>query len=341
VNAVAERYADVGAAVRDATTVVAVGAGTHAAIGGAVVGADVVRAPTGIIDVQPADMTVTVRAGTTCGELAAALAAVGQECPLDPRSPEATVGGTLATGLSGLRRLGVGPLRETLLEVVLVRADGSVVRGGGPTVKNVTGYDVPRLVVGSLGTLGVIVQVTLRTRPVPSASAWFRANRGAAELAGVLFAPVAVVSDRTGTAVWLEGHPGDLAAEVARAGLVPAAPMAPPAGAHRGRISVAPGRIDAVTAALCGGGSVSWLAEHGVGTVHVASDTASDLADAREVAHAHDGWLLREAGAPDLDPFGVDPPARELQRRIRAALDPTGKLAPGRVPATEPIRSAA
>jgi len=78
-----------------------------------------------------------------------------------------------------------------------------------------------------------------------------------------------------------------------------------------------------------------------VGTVHVAADEAAAIAAAREVAHAHDGWLLREAGAPELDPFGVDLPALALQRRIRVALDPTGKLAPGRVPATEPARASA
>ena len=164
----ATAYATTGEAVRAATAVVAVGAGTHAGIGGRVEDATEVPAPIGVLDVQPADMTVTVRAGTSCAELAAALRAVGQECPLDPRDPGATVGGTLAVGLSGRRRLGAGPLRETVLEVVLVRADGRVVRGGGPTVKNVTGYDVPRLMVGSLGTLGVLVQVTLRGAADPA-----------------------------------------------------------------------------------------------------------------------------------------------------------------------------
>jgi FAD/FMN-containing dehydrogenase len=338
VTDLAAEYAALGAHVRGAAAVVAVGAGTHAGIGGPVLGATEVRAPVGVLDVQPADMTVTVRAGTSCAELASALRAVGQECPLDPRDPEATVGGTLAAGLSGRRRLGVGPLRETVLEVVLVRADGRVVRGGGPTVKNVTGYDVPRLVVGSLGTLGVLVQTTLRTQPIPPASTWFASDRAPSELLDRLYAPTAVTTDPTGTRVWLEGHPGDLAAQTAHMGLTPAAAPADPAGPHRGRISVAPGRVDALTTALTGIAGLAWLAEHGVGTVHVAADDRAAIAAARDVAHAHDGWLLREAGAPELDPFGVDLPARALQRRIRAALDPTGKLAPGRVPATEPER---
>src|SRR5262245_31970985 len=179
-------------------------------------------------------MTVTVQAGTTCAELGAALAAVGQECPLDPRDPDATAGGTLAAGLSGLRRLGVGPLRDTVLEVVLVLADGRVVRGGGPTVKNVTGYDVPRLVVGSLGTLGVVAQVTLRTRPVAPASAWFTTHRTGDDVLTALYAPTAVTSGRDGTRVLLQGHPGDLDAQSARTGLRPSAPATLPTGPHRG-----------------------------------------------------------------------------------------------------------
>jgi glycolate oxidase FAD binding subunit len=341
VSDLASRYAELGAAVRSAAAVVAVGARTHAGIGGAVVGATEVRAPVGILDVQPADMTVTVRAGTSCVELGAALAEHGQECPLDPRDPAATVGGTLAVGLSGVRRLGLGPIRDTVLEVVMVRADGRVVRGGAPTVKNVTGYDVPRLVVGSLGTLGVLAQVTLRTQPVAAASRWYSTNRDATQVLAALYAPAAVTTGRDGTRVLLEGHPGDLDAQRARADLSPSNAPTWPGGPHRGRISVAPGAVAGVLRALSRLPAVDALAEHGVGTVHVATDDVASLAAARDVAHAHDGWLLREAGASGLDPFGQDLPALPLQRRLRAALDPTGRLAPGRVPATEPIHRAA
>jgi glycolate oxidase FAD binding subunit len=336
VTRAAAAYAALGAEVRDAHTVVAVGTGTHAEIGGPVHGAHEVRAPAGIVALEPADMTVTVRAGTTCTDLTAALAEHGQECGLDPRDPSATVGGTLAAGLSGLRRLGVGPLRDTVLEVVLVLADGRVVRGGGPTVKNVTGYDVPRLLVGSLGTLGVLAQVTLRTRPRPRASAWYASDRAPAALGDGLFAPMAILSGPGGSRVWLQGHPDDLAREVAASGLVEAPAVTAPSGAHRGRISVPPGTIGPLSDALRALPGTTWLAEHGVGTVHVATQDPDLLAVAREIADHHGGWLLREAGAPDLDPFGVEPPAAALQRRIRTALDPTGKLAPGRVPATEP-----
>ena len=117
-------------------------------------------------------------------------------------------------------------------------------------------------------------------------------------------------------------------------------------GAHRARVAVEPERIEALAASLdsglgIGGGRARWLAEIGVGTVHLAVDEPSLLGLARDAAHAHGGWLLREAGAPDLDPFGVSFPATELQRRVRQTLDPAAKLNPGRVPATEPTVVAA
>jgi len=333
----AAEFAGLAAQIRDADAVVAFGTGSHRELGGSVWAEAVpVRAPSGVVAFEPADMTVTVLAGTSCAALAAALAAHGQECPLDPVDPHATVGGVLAAGLSGWRRLGLGPVRDTLLEVVLVLADGRVVRGGGPTVKNVTGYDIPRLVVGSLGTLGVVVRVTLRTRPLPRASQWFHTPRERADaVRRALFAPTAVLESRVGTHVLLEGHPDDLAAEADRTGLQPA-PFVPerPTG-HRGRISVPAGAVPAVVGALDGIGSatdLAWLAEHGVGTLHVATADPVLLARAREVAAAHDGWLLREAGAPDLHPFGTAFAAPALQLRIRTAFDPTGKLAPGRIP---------
>src|SRR5262245_49133883 len=121
-------------------------------------------------------MTVTVGAGTPFGELDATLATRGQEVALDPRSHDATIGGILACGLSGLRRLRYGPVRDHVLEVRFVTGDGQVVKGGGPTVKNVTGYDLPRLLVGSFGTLGVLAQVTLRCRPRPRVTRWLRAS---------------------------------------------------------------------------------------------------------------------------------------------------------------------
>ncbi len=327
--------AEIAAAVATATAVVPIGAGTHAEIGGRVLEATEVRAPSGIVDVQPFDMTVSVRAGTPYAELDAALAEHGQECPLDASDASATVGGIIATGLSGLRRLGHGPLRDHVLEVEFVTAEGKVARGGGPTVKNVTGYDVPRLFVGSLGTLGVITRVTLRTRPRPAASEWFETATAASVLRGALFAPTAIVRARGVTAVLLEGNAADLRAETDTASFAPSAAPTHPVGVHRARIAIDPAQLDGLLTALDAIDGLDSLAEYGVGTVHVATETVSGLVAARGAAEGLGGWMLRTGGATDLDPFGGTFPAVELQRRVRHALDPTGKFSPGRVPATE------
>lgn len=322
-------------AVAAAPAVVPTGAGTHRGVGAPVVDPDgsavALDAPAGIVDLQPSDMTVTVGAGTPVAELAEALAEHGQECPLDPRWPDATVGGTLATGLSGMRRLRHGPLRDRVLEVRFVTGTGRAVRGGGPTVKNVTGYDVPRLLVGSLGTLGLLTQVTLRTQPRPEHTAWWEADGEPSAWRTRLHRPACIAWDGRRTWVLLEGHAADVAAEAAAHLLAPADAPAPPDGPHRGRIAVAPHRLGEVGARLADL-DVRWLAEVGVGTVHVATDTEADLAAARAVAHDVDGWLLREEGAPGLDPFGRPLPNAGLHARIKAAFDPEGKLNPGRLP---------
>lgn len=216
----AEALEAVRAAVAAAAVVVPVGGRTHWEVGGPPPSGTEVRAPAGVVAHEPAELTVTVGAGTTVGALAAALAEAGQECPLDPRSPAATVGGVLATGLSGPRRLRYGPVRDTVLEVRFVTGDARLVKGGGPTVKNVSGYDLPRLLVGSFGTLGVIVQATLRCRPRPARTAWAVTD----DPEGVrrrLHAPSALLWDGAAVHVRCEGDPADVDAELRAGGLEP------------------------------------------------------------------------------------------------------------------------
>jgi len=320
--------------VASASTVVPVGARTQWETGGPPPrGGTEVRAPKGVVAYDPADLTVTVGAGTAVHELGAALAEHGQECGLDPTDEHATVGGVLAVGCSGLRRLRHGPVRDTVLEVRFVTGDGRYVKGGGPTVKNVTGYDLPRLLVGSFGTLGVLAQVTLRCRPRAATSQWFVTDRPASDVIGALFRPASVCADGARTFVLLEGYPADVANQARRASLVDMAPVERPSGAHRGRVSVAPARLDAVARALAATSGCRWLAEYGVGTVHVAADEPSVLAAARVVAQASGGWLLREAGGgAAFDGFGVDVPNTELHGRIKDAFDPDAKCNPGRLP---------
>ena len=125
-----------------------------------------------IVEHAPADMVVVVEAGATLGALQAVLAAHGQQLALDPPLPErATIGGLVATGGFGPRRARYGTMRDLIIGVTLVRADGTVARGGGKVVKNVAGFDLPKVACGSLGTLGMIATASFRLHPLPEASA--------------------------------------------------------------------------------------------------------------------------------------------------------------------------
>jgi glycolate oxidase FAD binding subunit len=125
-----------------------------------------------VIDYPHADMTITVQAGITVSALRSVLAGKNQRLLIDvPREEEATLGGVFATNTSGLRRYGVGRPRDQIIGVSFVTSEGVEVKGGGRVVKNVAGYDFPKLLTGSLGTLGIITQMTLKVRPLPEASA--------------------------------------------------------------------------------------------------------------------------------------------------------------------------
>lgn len=147
------------------------GAGTKMAIGsppsriGLVLG---LKRLDRILEHEPGDLTVTVEAGVTLEALQAALGKRGQWLSLDPLSADgATVGGILASNASGPRRHLYGTARDLVIGLTVIAADGSVVRGGGKVVKNVAGYDLPKLYIGSFGTLGVLVEATLKLRPRP------------------------------------------------------------------------------------------------------------------------------------------------------------------------------
>ncbi|TME66839.1 MAG: FAD-binding oxidoreductase [Chloroflexi bacterium] len=125
----------------------------------------------GVIDHVPADLTVTVGAGTRMADLKVALERAGQFLPLDPpHADEATVGGVIAANSNGFWRARYGGVRDLLIGTRTALADGTVARAGGRVVKNVAGYDLDKLLVGSLGTLGVIVEATLKVLPLPETS---------------------------------------------------------------------------------------------------------------------------------------------------------------------------
>ncbi len=120
----------------------------------------------GILEYQPADLTVSVRAGTRWVDLERALRAEGQTIPVDvPMPAVATVGGVVATGYAGPRRLRDGTLKDLMLGMAYVRGDGLAAKAGGMVVKNVSGFEIPRLFHGSWGALGVITSVNLKVVP--------------------------------------------------------------------------------------------------------------------------------------------------------------------------------
>ncbi|MGH1358977.1 MAG: glycolate oxidase subunit GlcE [Burkholderiaceae bacterium] len=126
---------------------------------------------TGIVSYEPTELVVSVRAGTLLSELTATLAEQGQFLPFEPPvfGPESTVGGVIAAGLSGPRRASAGAARDFVLGANLIDARGQWLAFGGQVMKNVAGYDISRLLAGSLGILGVIAEVSLKVLPKPVA----------------------------------------------------------------------------------------------------------------------------------------------------------------------------
>ena len=131
------------------------------------------RANQGVIAYEPTELVVTVRGGTPLAELEAMLAAQGQYLAFEPPhfGAGATVAGCVAAGLSGPRRVTAGAVRDFMLGVKVLDGRGEVMRFGGQVMKNVAGYDVSRLIAGSLGTLGIVLEVSLKVLPRPVAAA--------------------------------------------------------------------------------------------------------------------------------------------------------------------------
>lgn len=135
-----------------------------------------VRPLAGISSYEPTELVVTVRAGTPLTELEAALAECGQHLAFEPPrlGAQSTVGGMVAAGLAGPARAGAGSLRDHLLGATLLNGKGEVLSFGGQVMKNVAGYDVSRVLAGSMGVLGVICEVSLKVLPLPVATATLR-----------------------------------------------------------------------------------------------------------------------------------------------------------------------
>ncbi|MCD8508898.1 MAG: FAD-binding oxidoreductase [Bacillus sp. (in: Bacteria)] len=152
--------------------IVITGNGTKRGFGGTAPNYDIVLSLTnykGIVEHTVGDMTVTVKAGTTFQELQDYLHGFSQQMPLDPALPgEATIGGIIGANDSGPKRLRYGSARDMVIGLKVIYPDGKILRAGGKVVKNVAGYDMNKLYIGSMGTLGVISEITMKLRPVPS-----------------------------------------------------------------------------------------------------------------------------------------------------------------------------
>lgn len=288
----------------------------------------------GIEEWDPDDLTVTVGAGTKVEELEAVLAERSQTAILPEVPGDSTVGGVIAAGVSSLRRARLLGTRERILEVRIVTGDGRVVRGGGRVVKNVSGYDLPRLMVGAFGSLGVIASVCLKLWPTPPAMATVTVP--ALEAANLVTRPLAVLDDNGVIKVFLWGTREDVESTSARlGGEVAAGHLWPPdpGAAHRWSLRVPP----ALTAQAVGRLPKGWdyLAIHGAGEIRAASQNADGARDLRSWLESEGGHLVvvdRPPTSDDLDPWGSPPPGLEIQRRLIAQFDPARILNPGRLP---------
>ena len=313
------------------------------------------------------DMTVTVEAGCPLDVLARTLDAAGQWLPIDPPSFErTTVGGLVAANLAGPLRASQGTVRDLLIGIAVVGTDGALVRGGGRVVKNVAGYDLPKLHVGALGTLGIVVEATFKVRPRPEreAAVVFRTPTPA-ELALVvrdalepLWLEAGMLPDGPGVAVGIAGIAPEVAAarrtlesfarssgvqlewiddgarlrcEIADFVVAPAAAVL--------RASVLPADLPWATARVAEvAGAVPALAHVASGVVHARLDDVAAVARVverlRPEIESRGGFLVVERARPHvkagLDVWGNAGEGLALMRGVKAALDPRGVFAPGR-----------
>jgi glycolate oxidase FAD binding subunit len=296
---------------------------------------------TRVIEDNPDDLTATVEVGLTAGALAARLAPRRQWLPVDaPRGASRTLGGLVATGAHGPLRARYGTLRDLLLGVRFVQADGLVTWGGARVVKSVTGYDVPKLMVGALGTLGVLCELTLRLHPRPEAETTRLLRFGSADAAAAFVARLldstlepnrieylnGVALQRSG----LDGH--DAAAVAVSIGSVDAAVRAEVTaiddlGRTAGGTSASPS-TDFWEAYAAG------IHARGVLVLHVSTPPSQLAATVRAVERAiadlAPGEPAAIAGCAALGTLdvvldaGVTPSAARLVERVRAAMRDLG-----------------
>lgn len=353
------------AANADGEAIVLWGGGTRIGIGDPPERYDValdLRGIRGIVDHQPGDLTVRVRAGTTIAELQRTLAAHGQWWPVEVAHPErATVGGTIASAADGPARYRYFHPRDRTIGVRAVLGDGTPTKAGGRVVKNVTGYDLTRLYSGSFGTLCAIVEVTLKLVPLPEHRITLRgdmptlahAYRMVRELMRERppFDAIAVVTGPqtealggpTWTTLFVRLGGTRAAVERLRSLLERRAVAVEVDGDVWQRIADLPADVPT---SLRGTWPASDPVEPyaansvwypGIEILHLLDDIdAESLRGVRSAAEASAGALVVERAPTDLrravGTWGTPRIPVELSRRLRSLFDPRAVLAPGRMP---------
>jgi len=328
------------AAARDARLPTAfLGGGTHGGYGTRPEAALVVTTARldRIVTWHPDDLTVVVEPGVRVAALEEQIAQRAQTAVFPEIPADATVGGVIAAGLSGYRRLRYGPTRDRVLQVQMATGYGAVISGGSPVVKSSTGYGIPRLATGSLGSLGLIGRVMLKLWSQPRATATVDVDDAAAAYAAT-YRPLAVLETTEGSFLYLAGAEEQVAAQVgeaegvAREGLSWPSRIAEPIRLEfRVPAPLVRPAIDRARRL----GATRWIAEHGVGRVEAGMDDVepSRFVDARAWAESNGGALVVADGSvPGVDRWGTAPASIAIQRRIKARFDPAGVCNPGILP---------
>jgi glycolate oxidase FAD binding subunit len=328
------------AAAHDGVTVGFAGSGTNLELGG--LGRfDLGMVSSGlseIIEYEPEDLTVVVGSGVSIRDLDSELRARRQTTLLPSDVPDRTVGGLIAEGASSFSRLKYGPTRDRVLEVTIATGYGEQVRGGGRVVKNVTGYDLPRLVTGSMGSLGFIGSVCLKLWPLPAVGRVVRVDDAAMALAS-LYRPVSVLETDTDSFVGLEGSEDDVRAQTtAVGGEVDVAESPPPIDLPIvASIRIAPRSIAFGIGALRNAGATRWIAQHGVGVIEAGWPDldAETFTELRKSVERDGGRVVVRRGAGSLDavdPWGSPPGALAIQASMKKLFDPSAVCNPGKLP---------
>jgi glycolate oxidase FAD binding subunit len=315
--------------------------------GGALAGTPLdTRGYAGIVDYEPTELVITARCGTPLAEIERVLAAERQMLAFEPPrcGPASTIGGVVAAGLSGPRRATAGALRDFVLGAQLVDGNGALLTFGGQVMKNVAGYDVSRLLAGSLGTLGLIAQVSLKVLPVPLCETTLRFELDEIAALRMLNAwggqplPLSATCWQAGVlTVRLSGADAAIAAALRRLGgerLDAAAPfwngLRDQTHAFFDTPSLWRLSVPSATSALVLGGEQ--LIEWG-GALRWLRDARASADDIRRTVAAAGGHATLYRAA-DKSPGAFHPLAPAIARiheRLRATFDPAGIFNPGRM----------